>query len=119
MHSRMPIKYPRSWTEARRIFKSLDVQWSNMKKHQDKRYRSREWIIIVGHLNHLYKMATEESMKVEKSLEAKREVYKSASIINKPYGFAAIMGTIVELNFHKKILRTTKLWMKTNRIPKK
>jgi hypothetical protein len=74
---------------------------------------------LVADVNTLYREANEQSTSINKELELKRGLYKSASIIEKPALFAAMMGVSGVLNFHQRLTRTTMQWMRHKKIPKK
>lgn len=107
MFERISLKYPRNWTETKRILKSLDIRWIESAKIQDKHRRIKEWINIARDANVFYKAAKEREIM---SLDAVEYVKENES-------FVKLMVETVNLNFHRKNLRTIESWMSSKKIP--
>jgi len=118
MHNRISIVYPRSWSETRRIFLILDDRWSKMITADDKRLAQREWVSISEQIKDLYKESVKRCHEEENKLKKLRSDYKKASSVDGPKLFAEMMSSGVNINFHNKVLKTAKKWMKKRRILK-
>ena len=107
MVERVSLKYPRNWTETRRILNSLDFRWIESTKIKDKHRRLKEWISIARDANIFYRAAKEHE-------DIAMDVVEYVKI-NEP--FIKLMVETVNLNFHKRNLRAIEVWMRSKKIP--